>query len=86
VEVTNSANGRSVEVRINDRGPHARDRQLDLSRGAAQRLGLIGPGIGRVQMKTLGTNHLVRNRGPEGRRRTKVVKRRRRSQSASDFF
>jgi rare lipoprotein A len=41
-------NGRSVTVRINDRGPFIRGRQLDLSRGAARALGCIEVGICRV--------------------------------------
>lgn len=50
VDVINVANGRSVRVRINDRGPFARGRVLDLSYEAARRLGLIGPGTGRVRL------------------------------------
>ena len=34
-----------VDVRINDRGPYIGNRQLDLSYGAAQRIGLLGPGV-----------------------------------------
>ena len=44
VKVTNQRNGRSVVVRINDRGPFVRGRMLDLSRGAAQQLGFISAG------------------------------------------
>ena len=44
VKVTNKKNGRSVVVRINDRGPFIRGRMLDLSRGAAQKLGFISSG------------------------------------------
>lgn len=44
VKVTNQRNGRSVVVRINDRGPFVRGRMLDLSRGAASQLGFIGAG------------------------------------------
>ena len=50
VRVTNVANGRSVVVRINDRGPFVRGRNLDLSRGAAQRLRMIGAGTGKVRI------------------------------------
>jgi rare lipoprotein A len=50
VRVTNPDNGRSVVVRINDRGPYVRGRSLDLSHGAAQRIGLTGKGVGRVQV------------------------------------
>lgn len=42
--VTNQRNGKSVVVRINDRGPFVRGRVLDLSKGAAQRLGFISSG------------------------------------------
>lgn len=44
LKVTNKNNGRSVVVRINDRGPFVRGRVLDLSRGAAGQLGFIGSG------------------------------------------
>ena len=44
LKVTNKNNGRSVVVRINDRGPFIRGRVLDLSRGAATQLGFIGSG------------------------------------------
>lgn len=44
LRVTNKDNGRSVIVRINDRGPFVKGRMLDLSRGAASQLGFIGSG------------------------------------------
>ncbi|UVK39632.1 septal ring lytic transglycosylase RlpA family protein [Mesorhizobium sp. AR10] len=44
LKVTNRNNGRSVVVRINDRGPFIKGRVLDLSKGAASRLGFIGSG------------------------------------------
>ncbi|MBZ9675202.1 septal ring lytic transglycosylase RlpA family protein [Mesorhizobium sp. ES1-1] len=44
LRVTNQGNGRSVVVRINDRGPFIRGRVLDLSKGAANQLGFIGSG------------------------------------------
>ncbi|MEQ8965235.1 MAG: septal ring lytic transglycosylase RlpA family protein [Azospirillaceae bacterium] len=52
--VTNLENGRSVEVRINDRGPFASDRLIDLSRRAAELLGFKGQGtaVVRVQVDT----------------------------------
>jgi rare lipoprotein A len=46
--VTNTSNGRSVIVRINDRGPFLRSRVIDLSYVAAHRLGIIGTGSGEV--------------------------------------
>nr|WP_050783496.1 septal ring lytic transglycosylase RlpA family protein [Methylobacterium nodulans] len=42
VRVTNTANGRSVVVRINDRGPFARGRIIDLSRASARAIGMGG--------------------------------------------
>lgn len=53
VQVTNLRNDRSVVVRINDRGPHARSRVIDLSRAAAQRLGMIDDGTARVRIRRL---------------------------------
>jgi rare lipoprotein A len=48
VHVTNLETGRSVNVRINDRGPYVRGRSLDLSHGAARRIGLTG--VARVKV------------------------------------
>jgi peptidoglycan lytic transglycosylase len=53
VRVTNLDNGRSVDVRINDRGPFAGNRLIDLSYAAARRLGAVGAGLFRVGLKTL---------------------------------
>lgn len=48
LRVTNKRNGKSVIVRINDRGPYARGKFLDLSKGAAGRIGMISSGTGSV--------------------------------------
>ena len=53
VRVTNTRNGKSVVVRINDRGPFHGGRQIDLSRGAAEQIGLVARGHGRVEMELL---------------------------------
>lgn len=53
VRVTNASNGRSVVVRINDRGPFHGGRQIDLSRRAAEQIGLVARGHGRVEMELL---------------------------------
>jgi rare lipoprotein A len=53
VKVTNTANGKSVEVRINDRGPFGRGRIIDLSRAAARALGMVGSGITTVRIESL---------------------------------
>ena len=52
--VTNQDNGRTILVRINDRGPYAHDRVLDLSRRSAQVLGTETQGIGRVRVRYAG--------------------------------
>jgi len=54
VRVTNQANGESVIVRINDRGPFHGNRVIDLSREAAAEIGLLRAGIGRVTIEVLG--------------------------------
>lgn len=51
LKVTNLANGRSVVVRINDRGPFTGRRIIDLSRAAAERIGMIGSGTARVLLE-----------------------------------
>lgn len=51
--VENLDNGKTVQVRINDRGPYAKDRIIDLSRGAAERVDMIGPGTARVRLYLL---------------------------------
>jgi peptidoglycan lytic transglycosylase len=51
VRVTNLANGRSTVVRINDRGPFARGRVIDLSRAAASDLDMLGPGSAPVELR-----------------------------------
>jgi rare lipoprotein A len=53
--VTNLANGRAVEVTINDHGPYVKGRELDLSHRAARALGMIGPGTARVRMDVMRT-------------------------------
>ncbi|MBQ3058914.1 MAG: septal ring lytic transglycosylase RlpA family protein [Desulfovibrio sp.] len=53
VRVTHLGNGRSILVRINDRGPFVDNRVIDLSRGAAQRLDMIGSGTARVRVQSL---------------------------------
>jgi len=48
VRVENQANGRSVVVRINDRGPYGKGRVIDVSEAAAQKLGMIKRGVAPV--------------------------------------
>jgi len=53
VQVVNLDNGRQTRVRINDRGPFARGRVLDLSRAAARELDMLGSGTARVRIEVL---------------------------------
>jgi len=53
VSVKNVENNRTVEVRINDRGPFARGRIIDLSYAAAKKLGMVGPGTAYVKIDAL---------------------------------
>jgi rare lipoprotein A len=50
LRVTNLENGRAVEVRVNDRGPYAAGRILDVSEAAARALGMRGQGVTRVRL------------------------------------
>src|ERR1700688_3063605 len=68
VRVTNPDNGRSVVVRINDRGPYVRGRSLDLSSGAARRIGVTDRGVWRVRVRVLRKTDLRRARHPLRRR------------------
>lgn len=52
-KVTNLANGKSVEVEINDRGPFVEGRIIDLSQAAAQALGIIDRGVAKVRVDVL---------------------------------
>jgi len=53
VKVTNLANGRSIMVKINDRGPFVAGRIIDLSRAAAERIEMVGTGTARVSVEVL---------------------------------
>ncbi len=61
--VTNLDNGKSVTVIINDRGPYAKGRDIDLSRAAAQRLGLLKDGAVAVQIDAVVTPAPARTAG-----------------------
>ena len=53
VRVTNLENGRSIKLRVNDRGPYARGRIIDVSRRAAQLLGFEGQGTAKVRVQIM---------------------------------
>jgi len=54
VRVVNLTNGKHVRVRINDRGPYVNGRILDLSHGAASRLGMVEGGVSVIQLEVVG--------------------------------
>ncbi|PYE29446.1 rare lipoprotein A [Rhizobium sp. PP-F2F-G38] len=54
VEVTNKRNGKSVVVRINDRGPFIRGRVLDLSKAAASQVGMVSSGHASICYRVVG--------------------------------
>ena len=54
LHVTNLDNGRSIMVRLNDRGPFVGDRIIDLSEAAARTLGTVEQGVGRVRVRYVG--------------------------------
>ncbi|WP_207511018.1 septal ring lytic transglycosylase RlpA family protein [Longitalea luteola] len=51
VKVTNLSNGRSVNVIVNDRGPFAPGRIIDVSKKAARKLGMIDAGVASIEIK-----------------------------------
>jgi len=58
LKVTNPKNGNSVIVRINDRGPYIGDRELDLSKGAAIKLGLLEKGVSRMKIEEVALSEI----------------------------
>lgn len=54
VRVTNATNGRSIVVRVNDRGPFHRGRLMDVSKKTAEMLGFRGTGMARIQVEYVG--------------------------------
>ncbi len=62
LKVTNLKNRRSVRVRINDRGPFYNTRNIDLSYGAARRLGLVHNGVGKVKIEVISSNSKKRKK------------------------
>jgi len=61
IVVTNPSTGRSVQVRINDRGPFVHGRSLDLSKRAADEIGLTDKGVGRVKIKRVAKSETSTN-------------------------
>ena len=59
VRVVNTSNGRSTVVRINDRGPFIGGRVIDLSKGAARKVGALDPGVVPVELQVLPPQHAL---------------------------
>ncbi len=51
VHVTNLANGKTVTVRVNDRGPFVANRIIDLSKSAARKIDMVGAGVAKVKIR-----------------------------------
>lgn len=68
VKVKNLNNGKQVVVKINDRGPSSKSRTIDLSRGAAKKLGMIQAGVAPVELRY--------HKGPVAGKKAKPKKRR----------
>lgn len=64
IRVTNTANDKSVVVRIIDRGPYVEGRIVDLSLAAAKQIGMIGSGTARVRLEVVewGKGELFHNK------------------------
>jgi len=67
LKVTNPDNGKSVIVKVNDRGPFVKGRDLDLSYAAAKKIGLLSKGVGMVYVEIL-------NRDPASIKKVRYVK------------
>lgn len=74
VKVTNLANKRSVIVRINDRGPYAHGRIIDVSKSAATKIGLYATGTAKVLIEAVGANGIVDENNPRKESSTTTVK------------
>ncbi len=66
--VTNLATGKSVEVTINDRGPYVKGRKIDLSRAAAQQIGMTKDGVAKVKIQTAPRRKPTEKKGARGAR------------------
>jgi rare lipoprotein A len=71
VRVTNLENGRSLDLRVNDRGPFVEGRIIDVSKRAAEMLGFKGQGVTRVRVRVLAEESLIaQGQDPERLRST----------------
>lgn len=65
--VTNLETGKSVEVTINDRGPHVKGRKIDLSRAAARQIGMSKKGVAKVKIEARPRRHATKKRTTKSR-------------------
>lgn len=73
LRVTNLRNGKSVVVRVNDRGPFVRGRVIDVSRGAARHLGMISSGTARVKVEIASGKAVAAKEKGEGAKKAKKI-------------
>lgn len=59
LRVVNLGNGKSVTVRVNDRGPYAKGRIIDLSKKAAEKLDMLGSGVANVRLYVVGSDDVI---------------------------
>jgi len=72
--VTNLETGKSVKVKINDRGPYVKGRKIDLSQAAARKIGLTHKGVARVKIVSTVPHKARKNLARKQRAPTQVAK------------
>ena len=73
VEVTHERTGKSIQVRVNDRGPFAKNRIIDLSYGAARKLGIVETGTAPVRIRVVQDRQSAAPRNAAGTTARKAV-------------
>lgn len=73
VKVTNLKNGKSVVVRVNDRGPFVKMREMDLSKAAAEKLGMIKDGTAKVNLEIVSLGKNTKQSEVTARKACKIV-------------
>ncbi len=74
VKVTNLSNGKSVIVRINDRGPFVKGREIDLSKAAAVKIGMIKSGTAKVSLEIVGGPNAPAQNASQGQKAAAFAK------------
>jgi len=73
LKVTNLANHKSVRVRVNDRGPFYRSRDIDLSYAAAKKIGLAHKGVGRVKIEVISSGRKSKKKIKKYHKKKRVI-------------